>query len=213
MEEIGISWTIVGWLALVAGLVILVHSLIKTYLARHDFNKYYEMLMILFAMYPLGNGIKYLIIGPSFIRHHLVDFGFTAFWAIGLSWFMWDRVSAMQSFDDLPRHEKDKIWIKIQPRAVIIALLLSLCWEFFTEFLYTASNLEVAIMGRFDPIDVLAYFLGAGSCYILTKLYGNGLMQLNEQYRVLSPAEQAEQREAARKAELAARRARREKKG
>lgn len=207
------SWLVVGSIATIIGVVILVYALRSVYQWRKSYGWSYETLTALMALYPLGNGLKYLMVGPPIIRHHLADFGFTAFLAVVLYWRVSSAVRVSARNSQLSQLRQDEIVISTLRGTTLIALVSSYAYEVFTAVLYKAGRMEVFIVGRFDWIDIAAYTASAIACLLLIEHYARGQRRWHSANRQLTPTEKAAEREIQRQQMLAERQRRRLKKG
>ncbi len=204
------EWLVLGALYLIAGICMLFWGSLRVFFTRREFGWSYGVLIVLASLYLLGNALKMFVVGPAIIRHHLGDFGFVAMLSVLFYRIAGSVHSGRETFRTANNVRQYEILMRSLRKIPWLALVLSLIYEAFTGLAYAAADIEVAIVGSFDPRDIAAYVTSAVICSLLIHHYASGLLAWSEQHRQLTVTEQADKREAERREMLAERKRRRE---
>lgn len=150
---------------------------------RKRSNRLRVLFLLLLCLYPLGNGFKFLIIGPDFIRFHLSDVGFPVF----LAWTMSSRldIRLRQSHNSSYSSAEITLTRALMTRYLPIALLLSYGYEIFVRFAHANSDGRLADspIGSFDWWDILAYTVGFGLAFVITYMRRAAALTMNAEYQ------------------------------
>lgn len=217
MNEAGSkTWQVIGTVGIVVAAAVLAFGLYR--LLRKGSTaetRWADARILVVALYPLGTGIKYLLIAPDFVRWHLSDVGFPAF----VAFLVYLRVYLPKLYREYPEMKEDAGWrtyVAYQLNALKVTAVVCVAWELFSEVLFRLNDAPSSPVGRFDPIDLAAYALGLVACYGMTIMSTRHTTRWWVEHPILDPTQEAERREAeraARLAERAARRAERKKRG
>lgn len=123
---------------------------------------------LLAALYVIGNGFKFLVIGPQVIRFYLADFGFPAFVSATIGILLLHNVTGMGlSTANIVKRLAPKMLRWVIPSA----LMLSYTYESFMGYAHAVlgDELQGNPIGTFDWWDILAYTLGAITAYLIMR--------------------------------------------
>lgn len=165
--------TIIGAIAAFVGAAFILHGVYYIGRRSRDKNALPGILeaaaMTVGMLYLIGMGAKLTLIGPDFVRFYVGDIGFPVMTGYVLghlasSWTVWRHIH--------DEHAANDARFKRQMVTLGIALVLSYGYELLVGWAYTSiSGTETALVGSFDPIDMLMYTIGAGAaalCYIFS---------------------------------------------
>lgn len=122
-------------------------------------NKYFRIFAGLALIYPFGEWLQYMLIGPGWIRWHLSDFGFSS--SVGLlftiTYFTADYLSRRYSPEKFP----NQLLV-----GVSIALTIAIVQETYKFLIHVKPN-PTHPVSHGDWIDMIVFIISYGLNYWL----------------------------------------------
>jgi hypothetical protein len=119
-----------------------------------------DFFMIGGSIYFVGNILKFALIGPSFVRWHLSDFGFCIF-LIGVFYTLSLNINVQTPEDRVFEKETARNWRRISKwfsekcrifiNSTVTGFVICVVYEFVSSYMVIATKKTDSGIGKFDP--------------------------------------------------------------
>lgn len=123
-------------------------------------HRFEYRLRFLAMIYGLGCVLKFMVLGPDFVRWHLADVGFPAMIVaayVALYGYWYKKI---QPIEDYARAKRSLAEATVAQFAAPIAVLISCAYEFSAHAAQTSAQAGPVYVGRFDWVDIVCYVVG-----------------------------------------------------